>query len=114
MNADGTQKQFDFAKDAVSQLITICSGILAISLTFSKDWATTASGRDKVFLQLAWISFLLSILGGLASLLAIAGLTRLGGKSIKDPALRVPWLVQAVAFIAGLALFSIFGFRVLS
>jgi hypothetical protein len=114
MMPESNQKQFDFAKDAITQVITLSSGILALSLTFSNQWASGATGKQKILLEVSWIAFLISILAGLLSLLAIAGLAYLSNQSIKAWVLRAPWLVQIIAFIAGLTLFSAFGIRILT
>jgi hypothetical protein len=44
-------KQIDYAKDASAQVITLASAILAVSLTFSKNWAADANAHEKLLLH---------------------------------------------------------------
>jgi hypothetical protein len=112
MSALSPEKQFDLAKDSITQVITLSSAILAISLTFSKNWASTVTSGQKTLLEISWILFLVSILAGLAALLAITGQVGTGG-TLRDLTVRVPWLAQLICFLLALIVFAIFGFRVL-
>ena len=103
--------EFSFAKDSVSQVITLSSGILALSLTFAKDFTTTASHGDLLLLESSWVAFLLSIIFGVWSLLAITGLVGIQASSTNSWWLRFPWILELVTFAAGLALFTTFGFE---
>ncbi|MFG1668763.1 hypothetical protein [Streptomyces sp. Y7] len=112
------------AKDAITSVITLSSGILAISLTFSKrDWVLVEDKANKVekplvtdadlqYLQISWILFLGAIFCGVWAMLAISGIIFSGTKNINDWSLRIPWLLQLGLFISGLVIFVMFGYRV--
>ncbi|MBV9820839.1 MAG: hypothetical protein JO144_01240 [Actinobacteria bacterium] len=106
-------KQLDYAKDAILQVITLSSAIVAVSLTFAQNWASGTSRSNKFLLQLSWIAFLLAILCGIWSILALTGLAYLRKPNVRAASLRVPWLAELLFFFAGLGLLTIFGFRVL-
>jgi hypothetical protein len=70
---------FDAALDLVRQLITLASGILALTATFLKDVLSVFQGKDAALphphwtLYVTWILMLLSILFGLLAHGAITG-----------------------------------------
>jgi hypothetical protein len=114
MNGSGSgTDEFSFAKESITQIIALSSAILALSLTFSKDWVGQTTPDQKLLLEAAWIAFLVAILAGLWSLSAITGLVHSKRYSTTHGALRVPWIVEILAFLIGLGLFIWFGFRVL-
>lgn len=104
-------RAFEYAKEAVTQLLSLATAVLALSLTFSKDLAANATRSERRLLHVSWLLLLLSILGGLMTLLSMAGVVRLPQRTIKD--LRVTWLVQASAFLVALVLFAWFGWQAL-
>lgn len=106
-------KQIDYAKDASTQVITLASAILAVSLTFSKNWAEAANAQERVLLQWSWLTLLVSVLAGVWTLSAIAGIAFLGRGDLRSPSLRVPWLIQIVMFLVGLVLLVVFGWSVI-
>ena len=53
---------FQFARDLATQLITLSSGVLALSITFNKDVIKTAPKRFGWVLWAAWVCLLFSIL----------------------------------------------------
>ena len=106
-------KQFDYAKDAIAQVITLSSAILAVSLTFSQNWAVRATPGEKRILQTSWAAFLLAIIVGVWAMLAIAGVAFRGGGDLRGWSVRLPWMLEVLAFLAGLGLLTWFGYRVL-
>ncbi|MFI5982046.1 hypothetical protein ACIBEA_14325 [Streptomyces sp. NPDC051555] len=104
---------YGLAKDSIAAVITLSSGILAISLTFSKNWAGDAVSNHKDLLVVSWLLFLASIIFGVGSLLALAGLSHVG-KGIYQKSLRIPWALQLLLFLAGLVIFVIFGIGVIN
>jgi hypothetical protein len=63
-----SKKAFDFAADLTKQLITLSTGIVTITLLFSKDLA-----GPRELAVLAWVFYLLSTLFGLWALMALTG-----------------------------------------
>ncbi len=103
-------KRFDYAKDSITQVISLAAGILAVSLTFSKNWTSGASHIWKHVLQVSWLLFLASAVCGVFSLHVITGLASSRLPSLKDSILRVPWMGQLLFFVGGLILLVLFGF----
>lgn len=103
---------YGLTKDAVAAVITLSSGILGISLTFSKNWAGDAASDDRWLLETSWILFLVSVVSGLLVMLVLTGISHEGG-AIDSLWLRVPWIIQIVIFLAALIFFVVFGFHVI-
>ena len=68
---DRAAKALDYAQESVKQLLTLSTGVVALTLTFFKDFAgaTSASARDAMFIS--WILFFASIVFGMLSLLSM-------------------------------------------
>ena len=114
---------FDAALDLVKQLITLASGILALTATFLKDILSVLQGKDASLphphwsLYVTWILMLLSILLGLLAHGAITGtLDEINPKnennageneiSVYKPNIRVLTIAQWICFLLG-AMFMI-------
>lgn len=67
------QKAFDAAQAVTTQLLTLATGVIAVTLTFSKDFLGGAKGAPKVLLAIAWLLFLASILYGILTLMGLTG-----------------------------------------
>lgn len=63
------KQAFDFAADSTKQLITIATGVVTVTVLFSKDLDAVSRGWALA----AWIVLLLSIGSGLAALLNMSG-----------------------------------------
>lgn len=70
---ENEKKAFDFAADLTKQLIGLCTGIIALTIAFSKDFITKASGEGSSILFVAWGSFILSIFFGIVTLMTLTG-----------------------------------------
>jgi hypothetical protein len=69
------KKALDFASDLAKQLITLSTGILAITITFSKDIVKSPSTprAATITMLLAWGIYLFSIIFGIWTLMALTG-----------------------------------------
>ncbi|MFD9370500.1 hypothetical protein ACFWA6_22765 [Streptomyces sp. NPDC060020] len=103
---------YGLTKDSIAAVITLASGILGISLTFSKNWAGDAASDSRDLLIYSWVLFLASIVCGVGSLLVVAGLARFD-RDIYQKVLRIPWALQLLLFLAALVIFVIFGISVI-
>lgn len=64
---------FEFASDLAKQLITLSTGILALTITFTKELLGSVP-RGKVWaLKFCWATFIISILFGIWTLMALTG-----------------------------------------
>lgn len=70
---ENIKKAFDFASETTKQLITLSTGIITITITFSKDILEMGKGSHTMVLITSWILFLLSIILGVWTLLALTG-----------------------------------------
>jgi hypothetical protein len=67
------KKAFDFAVDLTKQLITLATVIITLTVTFSKDIIGVVDDSNRTLLLLSWIVFIISILFGILTLMALTG-----------------------------------------
>lgn len=113
---DQSKAAFASASDIANQLITLASGILVLEVTFAKNIMDAKLDQfEKYLLSGSWILFLLSIIAGVWSLLALTGSLGQGEiltpKTIYGSNIRVPMFFQIFLFLGGLALSVWFGIR---
>ena len=82
---DAHEKLFDFAQDTTKQIITLSSGIVALTITFFKDFASGASEFSRHLMTVAWVGYVLSVIAGLLVLLALTG-----ALTTKEPSPSLP------------------------
>jgi hypothetical protein len=93
-------KPFEVAIDVSKQLLTLSTAIITLTITFSKDILGGTSNNEKHLLAFAWLSFFISILGGIWFLYAANGsISEMANesKSIYDSNTAIPMGVQQVA-----------------
>lgn len=88
---------FEFASEVSKQLITLASGILALSLTFAKDIIKTPTRGQLALLASSWSLYFVSILAGIMSLMALAG----NLAPLRNPA-KVIGIGDNARFLAGI------------
>jgi hypothetical protein len=64
---------FTFAQSVVQQVLTLATGITALTLTFFHQFADHPSSAAKVTLILSWSVLALSILAGIGALMTMTG-----------------------------------------
>lgn len=72
-SADRHFKAFDYAQDSAKQMLTLSVGILALTITFFKEFAGGGSAGSKTLLAVSWVFFLASIIAGILHLYALVG-----------------------------------------
>jgi uncharacterized membrane protein (DUF485 family) len=108
------KKAFDFAADLAKQLITLSTGIITITIAFSKDFLpSTVTADTKRWAMCAWYAFLVSIVCGVWSLMALTGtLEPKAGTnnnlSIRGANVTLPASLQILSFLVGLLLTIVF------
>ena len=107
-------RSFDVAADVAKQLIVLAAGIITITITFSKDFiGRDVNGVERLVIGVAWLLYLVSILGGIWLLYALAGsLSQMDkgvNRSIYDGNTAIPMGVQQIAFLLALVLTVVFG-----
>ena len=99
-------KAFDYAKGLTTQLLTLSTGTIALTLTFSKTFLGEDAGAAKILLAIGWLLFLLSILAGLfawmgmTSQLSPSNAAQARIPTIWKRAVRVPAIFQCLLFLA--------------
>ena len=115
---DDPYKAFDFAKEVVTQLIGLSTGIIALTITFAKDFLRSSSDGTRRLAAIAWGCFFLSLVFGIAALMALTGnLAPLQGPpvlSVRSSNIAYPASLQVLMFLAGLALTISFAIRGIS
>ena len=107
---ESLKKAFDFAADLAKQLITLATGIITITITFAKDFLPRGATPDaKRWAMCAWYAFLISIVCGVWTLMALTGtLEQKTGTtrpiSIRGANVTMPAALQILFFLAGLLL----------
>jgi len=98
-----------------NHLITLSTGILALSVTFAKDVAKVIERKDIRILSGGWIFYLVTILFALAHISALTGaLIPIDMKdSLNLRTARIFGLCQIIAFGIGTSFMIWFGVRVL-
>lgn len=122
-------KAFDFAADTTKQLISISTGIIALMVTFSKDIVGN-SINSKGLLAWTWGIFILSIIFGVLTLMALTGTLQPIKKQKKEEEekekeeeveldinnrnIRTLSLLQVTTFVGAIILTGIFGYKSLN
>jgi hypothetical protein len=112
---DQAKEAFASAADTSKQLITLATGILALEITFKRDVLGKLDPFATNLLAVSWVLFLLSVIAGVWTLLALTG--SLGAQTpptaqgISRTNVRVPALLQILLFICGLVCTVWFGAR---
>jgi hypothetical protein len=110
------EKAFDFACDSTKQLIALATGIVALTVSFSKDILGGVEVGPRSLLIAAWIVYLISIVGGVWTLFALTGslepvrsLEKLPDASIRGKNVTLPSIIQIGTFLIATLLVVIFG-----
>src|SRR6266851_2195398 len=103
---------FQFAKELSTQLITISSALIGLSVTFVKDLKT----EDPLWLRLSWIFYIACVVCGVWHLMALTGALELlsaPGKTFEKFmwSTRIPAMLQIFTFIIGTICLIIFGWK---
>jgi hypothetical protein len=115
--SDKRSKAFDFAADVAKQFITLGTGILALTITFAKDIGGGPSRGAPLLLGVSWVLYLLSILAGVWTLMALTGeLEPIG--SAESPSIRrsnvvTPAFAQIASFVVATGLVIAYAFGVI-
>lgn len=108
MNISEREKlAFEYAKDTTKQLMTLATGFIALTVTFSKDYMSNVPEEVKWKATVFWVLLLISVLFGQFCLMSLTGI--LGSNKKPLPSLdiynsSVKWtsFIQVVTFFLGL------------
>ncbi len=103
---------FEFAKEIGTQLITLSTGLLALSVTFTKELADRRT--SKTWLFVAWGLHVASIMCGVWTLMALTGaLISSTGDNIPGfgVPVRLPAFLQVSMFVLGIGAMVAYGIQ---
>ena len=106
-------KAFEFASEAVKQMLVIASSIVAFTVTFAKE-STAARPRAGRNLVLCWILFGASVVFGLWTMYAFAGELQPAEPEramIFHSNVRLPAILQLLTFCGGGIFLVLWGAR---
>jgi hypothetical protein len=98
---------FTAAGEVAKQLITLATGILALTITFAKDLTRNTDAHRAVLIA-AWIIYLISLLGGVWTLMALAGSLAAEKQSIYGWNIRLPAILQVLLFLTATLLIILY------
>lgn len=105
--SDRTRATFEFARDSTIQLIGLATGVMALTITFSKDLVGESAECNPMWLlKVGWGCYFVSLLAGVFTLLALTGtLSRgpdaLGHGDLYSANNRIPSAIQIISFAFG-------------
>ena len=104
---------FEYAQEVCKQLIGLSTGIIALTITFSKDFVGKVPQSDRWLAIGAWVGLLLSIICGIWTMLAITGTLEQSEEkvpiSIRGKNVTIPATLQVSLFLGGLLMTVLFG-----
>jgi hypothetical protein len=113
-------KALDYAQDSIKQILALSTGVVALTLTFFKDFGAT-SGVARDWMIGSWVLFFVSIIAGLIALLSMTSLMWPHEEADRAKVLdtwtlgvRVPAFIQVIAFGLGFTAMLIAGWLALS
>jgi len=113
---EATRYAISQVSDLTKQLMTLASGLIGLTITFSKDMVKHASLRALKALKRGWLFMFVSLVAGIWTLMALSGSSSsardLLQKSLIGYNARIPSFIQIASFLCGAYSFISFGFGV--
>lgn len=109
-----TKQAFVFVSDTTKQLMTLATGILTLTVSAVKFVTVTVVNSAKAPLIFAWGLYLLSIIFGMWTMLALTGTLQPKATDDSPPSIwgqnvTFPALMQIVSFVIATFLIILFG-----
>jgi hypothetical protein len=106
---------FQSASELAQQLVTLSTGVLALTITFTKDVLKNHSRSPLLILKIAWVVLLVSICFGIMTKMALTG--TLMPQQTASPEDRLvfksnvltPAKLQILTFLLGIVLIIVYG-----
>lgn len=109
---------FDSINELAKELITLATGILALSITFLKDILKNNNQAITWPLKFAWISYLLTVCFGIWTMMAVTGsifnIIEKNEFKTYGPNIIIPASLQISAFVLGTIFLIIYGAKMLN
>jgi protein-S-isoprenylcysteine O-methyltransferase Ste14 len=112
-----TSDELDVTQASITQVLTLATGVLALSLTFSGQFTKSVPPSQRWPLYASWACFSFTVLFSVWCFLAVTGVkhrgevpdgtpNRLSGHAAQCSGgwgVRAPWLLQLGSFVLGFA-----------
>lgn len=101
---------FDFAKETVTQLISLATAVIGVSVTFAKEVRSRITTGDRTLLFRSWSVLLASVVFGVWTLCALTGTLdglkegASGAGAIYEEQVIVPSVLQILSFLIGIGM----------
>jgi|ERR1051325_6470573 hypothetical protein len=110
---DLLEKSFEYAAETTKQVLTLSSGIIAVTVTFTHD-ITEPGSRATPLIAGAWLCFAIALFLGVLSFMAMTGLISRAVRYKTQPDLyarnlRIFASLQIAVFAIGIAMTVTFG-----
>jgi hypothetical protein len=108
VNCQMKNQGLDRAYETTKQVITLSTGIIALTVTFAKEFNVSESGLSvPVSLKISWLLYCASVIFGVWTLMAITGTLRELDKSDANSNqngtnIRIPAGLMMIAFVGGI------------
>ncbi|MCP9234390.1 hypothetical protein [Lewinella sp. JB7] len=112
------KKAFDFAAESTKLLITLSTGMIALTITFSQAFISDTAKATLWPLLVAWACYLVSVVFGIATMLSLTGTlsevnsadeTGASEPSVYAPSITGKSLLQIAFFLLALAFTCVHG-----
>ena len=112
------ERAFDTVTEITKQVLALAAGIIALTITFFKDFAPNAARASRVLIAVGWLFYVVSILAGCMTLMASAGVQQKAATEKQDADinagnLRMLGVVQLIAFLIAIILTVVAGITAL-
>ncbi len=111
--SDHDAQAFSFAQETSKQIITLATGLIAITVALLGQLKTIAHGDALSYLHIAWTCAGISVLFGMGTLMALTGHlgqgTELRASAIYSKNVQVTASLQVAAFLGALGFTVAFG-----
>ncbi|MCH8564633.1 hypothetical protein LTH96_02605 [Nesterenkonia sp. LB17] len=114
--ATWNERAFDLVVEITKQVLTLSTGVIAISVAFLTDVARNSGDLVRWLLGVSWIVFLVAVIFGMLTLMAAAGIQReaavegAAAPTIDSRNLKRLGGVQLISFGVALLLLMLAGF----
>lgn len=111
--ASNTERAFDLITEISKQIVTLSTGLIALGITFNKDFLGSTPNPARAWLPWSWLALLFAVACAIWTLLGATGVQAIAGAEDAEPyavAIRLPAIGEIVFFGLGLLLTVITGF----
>ncbi|EKA7384898.1 hypothetical protein K6U20_00885 [Vibrio fluvialis] len=110
---DREKMAFEYAKDTTKQLMTLATGFIALTVTFSKDFIGSAPDDIQWKASVVWVLLLISVVFGQVCLMTLTGVLGTNKKplpplNIYKPSIKYTAAIQAITFFVGMGFGIVF------